>query len=114
MQQAHLGKQRCPAPQADHGQQEAGAGQHQAQAQHERGQQGVPGSPGAPSTPLVRRVAMGPGAVPALTGPHPWAQRDPGGGKHRQANLAGEGPESRAGAGLAGVGWGDGQSGHCW
>lgn len=103
----HLGKQRCPAPQADHGQQEAEAGQHQAQAQHERGQQGGARLPPALPPPLDPTGGHGAGAVPASPAPHPWTQGIGGGGAGgRIWPGRGRGQGNGAGAGLAGVGWG--------
>ena len=92
----HLGKQRCPAPQADQGQQEA-------QAQHEQGQQGGAGLLSA-LPPRLEHLdptgGHGAGAVPASPGPPSLDPRHGGRGS-RRADLAGE----REGPGKWGGSW---------
>lgn len=81
----HLGGQRCPAPQADHGQQEAEAGQRQAQAQRERDQQGGARLPPAPPPPLAPTGGHGGGGLclphrPPIPGPEGSGEGEPAGG----------------------------------
>ena len=95
----HLGKQRCPAPQADQGQQEA-------QAQHEQGQQGGAGLLSA-LPPRLEHLdptgGHGAGAVPASPAPHPWTLGMGGGGAGGRI-WPGRGRGQGNGAG-AGGGW---------